>query len=75
MTHPFVIDCACEVASVVSNSVRLYGLELARLLCPWDSSGKNARVGCYALLQGIFPTQESNLDLLHCRQILCHLSH
>ena len=24
---------------------------------------------------GIFPTQESNLDLLHCRQILYHLSH
>ena len=30
---------------------------------------------CYSLLQGIFPTQESNLSLLHCRQILYHLSH
>ena len=27
------------------------------------------------LLQGIFLTQESNLRLLHCRQILYHLSH
>ena len=27
------------------------------------------------LLQGIFPTQEANLGLLHCRQILYHLSH
>ena len=27
------------------------------------------------LLQGIFPTQESNPGLLHCRQILYHLSH
>ena len=27
------------------------------------------------LLQGIFPTQESNLGLLHCRQILYHLSY
>ena len=27
------------------------------------------------LLQGIFPTQESNLGLLHCRQILYHLNH
>ena len=26
-------------------------------------------------LQGIFPTQESNPGLLHCRQILYHLSH
>ena len=27
------------------------------------------------LLQGIFPTQESNLGLLHCRQTLYRLSH
>ena len=27
-----------------------------RLLCPWDSVGKNTGVGCHALLQGIFPT-------------------
>ena len=26
-----------------------------------DSPGKNTGVGCYALLQGIFPTQGSNL--------------
>ena len=26
-------------------------------------------------LQRIFLTQGSNLGLLHCRQILCHLSH
>ena len=36
---------------------------------------KNSGVGCYSLLQGIFPTQGSNLGLLHCRQILYHLSH
>ena len=34
-----------------------------------DSPGKNTGVGCYFLLQGIFPTQESNLGLLDCRQI------
>ena len=28
---------------------------------------KNTGVGCHALLQGIFPTQESNQGLLHCR--------
>ena len=38
-------------------------------------SGKNTRVGCHALLQGTFPTQGSNLCLLHCRQILYCLSH
>jgi len=28
-----------------------------------------------AILQGLFPTQGLNLDLLHCRKILYHLSH
>ena len=40
-----------------------------------DSPGKNTRVGFHALLQGIFPSQGSNPGLLHCRQILHHLSH
>ena len=40
-----------------------------------DSPGKNAGVGCHARLQGIFLTQGSNPGLLHCRQILYHLSH
>ena len=26
-----------------------------RLLFPWSSPGKNTRVGCHSLLQGIFP--------------------
>ena len=30
-----------------------------------NSPGKNTGVGCHALLQGIFPTKESNLSLLH----------
>ena len=41
-----------------------------------DSPGKNTGVGCHALLQGIFPTQGSNVGLLcflHCRQILYRL--
>ena len=40
-----------------------------------DSSGKNCGVGCYALLQGIFPAQGSNLGPLYCRGVLYHLSH
>ena len=46
----------------------------ANLLCPWNSPGKNTGVGSHSLLQGIFLTQRSNLGLLHCRQILYHLS-
>ena len=40
-----------------------------------DFPGKNTGMGCHALLQGIFPTQGSYPGLLHCRQILYHLSH
>ena len=36
---------------------------------------KNSRVGSLFLLQGIFPIQESNLGLMHYRQILHHLNH
>ena len=40
-----------------------------------DSSGQNTGVGCHSLLQRIFPAQGSNSGLLHCRQILYHLSY
>ena len=40
-----------------------------------DSLGKNTGVGCYALLQCIFPTQGSDPGLPHCRQNLYHLRH
>ena len=62
-----LLICACECV-VMSDSLQ------PRLLCPWDSPGKNTGVGHF-LLQGIFLTQGSNLGLLHCRPILYHLSH
>ena len=55
---------ACSVTSVVSDSLWPYGLQPARLLCPWDSPGKNTGVGCHALFQRIFLTQRLNLHLL-----------
>ena len=44
---------------------------------PAETQGKpkNNRVGSLSLLQWIFPIQESNHGLLHCRQILYQLSH
>ena len=51
--------------SIVFDSLWPRGLQPARLLCPWDSPGKNTGVGCHSLLQGIFSTQGSNLHLLH----------
>ena len=61
--------------SVMSNSLWSQGLEPTRLLHPWDFPGKNTGMGCHILLQEIFPTQGLNLGLLHCRQMLYHLSH
>ena len=51
-----------------------------RLLCPWDSPGKNTGVGFHPLLQGTLPTQGSKIQISHIspcngRQILYHLSH
>ena len=35
----------------MSDSLRPYGLQSAKLLCPWDSLGKNTGVGFHFLLQ------------------------
>ena len=68
--------CLCVLnRSVVSNSLQHYGLWPARLLCPENFPGKNTGVGCHALLQGIFLTQESNPHLLHWQADALPLSH
>ena len=54
----------CSVVSATPWTVA------CRLLCPWDLPGKNTRVYCHPLVQGIFPTQGSNPGSLRCRQIL-----
>ena len=51
--------------SLQSCPTLCYPMEPARLLCPWDSLGKNTGVGCPARLQGIFLTQGSNQHLLY----------
>ena len=56
-------------------TLRPHGLQPARLLCPWDSPGKNTGVGSRSLLQDIFPNHGSNPGLPHCRWILYGLSH
>ena len=59
---PVVVSVLC---SVVSDSLWLHGLQPTRLLCPWDSPGKNTGVGCCASLWGIFPTPGLNPRLFH----------
>ena len=63
-------NCLCESHSVVSDSLRPYGL-----YSPWNSPGQNTEVGSCSLLVGIFPTQRSNPGLQHCRWFLYQLSH
>ena len=53
-----LLSCFCCV-----QLCRPRGLQPARLLCPWDSPGKNTGVGCHAFLQGILLTQGSNPSL------------
>ena len=60
--------------SVISNSLWPHGLQCVRLLCPWNSPGKNIGVGYPFPSPRIFPTHGSNPGILHCRQILYHLS-
>ena len=43
----------CVIHSVVSDSSWPYGLYPARLLCPWDFSGKDTGVGCHFLLPNL----------------------
>ena len=58
-----------------NHSVVAYSSWPHRLCSPWNSPGHNTGVCSLSLLQGIFPTQELNLGLLHCRQILYQLSY
>ena len=58
----------------MSNSVRPHRRPPTRLLCPWDSPGKNTGVGCHFLLQCMKVKKESEVaqscptlsDLMDC---------
>ena len=62
---PSVVLCVnAFICSVVSNSLGPRGLQPPRLLCPWDSPGKNTGGSCHFLLLVIFPTQRLKPSLL-----------
>ena len=66
--------CCCQVTAVMSDSVRPHRRQPTRLLCPWDSPGKNTGVGCHFLLQCMKVKSESEVaqlcpilsDLMDC---------
>ena len=41
----------------------------------WDFPGEDTGLGCYLLLQGVFPIQGLNLSLLHWQADSSPLSH
>ena len=44
---PIMKLSACEVSTIMSDSLQPYGLQPARLLCPWDFPVKDTGVGCH----------------------------
>ena len=66
--------CECQFVCSVAPSLShvqffaIFWTVASRLLCSWGFSGNSTGVDFRFLLQGIFPTQESNSCLLHCRQ-------
>ena len=67
------LDTISFSCSVVSNSLHPQRLQHLRLLCPWDSLGKNTGMSSHSLVQGISLSQGLNLDILLCQQILYQL--
>ena len=66
MSHYFIKTLRAKLLCHVC--VTLWTVWPTRLLCPWDSPGKNTGMGCHFLFQGIFPNQRPNpcpLCLLH----------
>ena len=59
----------------MSNSLDPVDYSLPGSSVHGNSPGKNTGVGCHFLLQGIFPTQGSNLRLLHWQVDSSSLSH
>ena len=67
---------SCSVnCSFVSDSLRRYRLQPTRLPCPWIFSRQKYWSGQPCPPPGDLPDPGSNPGLLHCRQILYHLSH
>ena len=59
----------------LSDSLQPHGLYPGRLLCPWNSPGKNTGIVCHFLVQRIFWTQGLNPHLLHWQADSLPLSH
>ena len=70
--HIYIYMYACQVTSVRSDSLWPYGPWSARLLCSWDSLGKNTGVDCHFLLwESSWPRDRTHVSCIG-RRILYH---
>ena len=72
------VDICAQMLIFRSHSLRPYGLQPIRLLCPWNSSGKNTGVGCISFSRGpSWPRDQTQVSYIFCigREILYLLSH
>ena len=72
---PTIVLSLCLVTQLCPTPCDTMNCHLPGSFVQGNSPGKNAGVGCHALLWGIFWTQESNPVLPYCRWILYHLCH
>ena len=70
----FCLEQKWKWSESASHSVESDSLRPRGLCSSWNSPGQNTAVGSLSPLQGIFPTQRSNLGLPHCRWIFYQLS-
>jgi len=70
-----ILEWVAILSSRGSSKPRSLTLQADSLLSEPPGKSKNTGVGSLSLLQGIFPTQESNQGLRHCRWIFYQLSY
>ena len=70
-----ILEWAAMPSSRGSSRPRDSASQADSLLAEPPGKPKNTAVGGLSLLQGIFPSQESNWGFLHCRQVLYQLSY
>ena len=76
MTIPRKAMCRFNTVPIKTQWVFFTELEQTFFkICMEIAPGQNTGLGSLSLLQRIFPTQELNPGLLHCRWILYQLSH
>ena len=65
----------CKPMAVSFQCMTKFTTKKKKIRATGGKKKKRILVGSHSLLQGIFPTQGSNLGFLHCRQIIYHLSY